>query len=118
MREAQKMMQDPNFQAQMKKMLSQGGMQQALQQTKQDLSDPKKAKELEEKARKAVEEGEKELAKLEEQKKKGLRVEKGGEDKEEDADKTLEVDNDSKPPAALKTEEEDDMPDIPVLSLN
>ena len=119
MREAQKMMQDPAFQAQMDKLMSQQGMKQALKKTKKDMADPKKVAELEAKARKAVEEGEKELEKLSKNQKalqKKLEV-KDADRKEgaeaEDSEKSSG--EDSKPAA---TGEQDDMPDIPALNLN
>eukprot|EP00977_Amphora_coffeiformis_P029941 scaffold43636_cov199-Amphora_coffeaeformis.AAC.1 len=59
MREAQKMMQDPAFQAYMKQMMAAPQFQQAIQKTKQDMQDPEKLKEMEEKAKQAIQEGSK-----------------------------------------------------------
>lgn len=119
MREAQKMMNDPAFQASMEKLMSQQGMQQALKKTKKQLSDPKKAAELEVKAKKAIAEGEKELEKLYEQKK-ALEPEPTINDAEPKVDA---ADSDPKQSSdeALKasaTAEQHDMPDIPALNLN
>jgi hypothetical protein len=61
MKEAQSMMEDPNFQANMKKMMQGQGFQEAMTQTNTDLQDPVKLKAMEEKAEKAIAEGNIEL---------------------------------------------------------
>lgn len=120
MREAQKMMQDPAFQAHMKKLMSQQGMQQALQKTQTEMADPKKVAELEAKAKKAIADGEKELAKLDRDKD-ALREKDGKKydekKKEGDEQKPLQKSEEDAKPATV-TEDQDDMPDIPALNLN
>lgn len=115
MREAQKMMQDPSFQAYMKQMMEGQQMQQAIKQTKQTLADPKKMQELEEKTLKAVAEGEKELAELEKKK-------ASAPEKTDVADSGYEC---VKAESSEKDEGNDandavleDIPDIPALNLN
>ena len=115
MREAQKLMKDPAFQAQCRKMMQGGAFQNAMQQTKQDMKDPEKVKAMEEKTKKAIEEGEKELA--------ALRAAK--EAKGDGVD-----DDDAKPEASGKQQKEnatatdeapddiDEMPDMPSLQIN
>jgi transglutaminase/protease-like cytokinesis protein 3 len=61
MKEAQSMMEDPNFQANMKKMMQGQGFQEAMTQTNTDLQDPVKLKAMEKKAEKAIAEGNIEL---------------------------------------------------------
>lgn len=107
MREAQKMMQDPSFQAYMKQMMEGQQMQQAIKQTKQTLTDPNKMKELEEKTMKAVAEGEKELAEL--QKKKAAVIQEPESEKKNSSGK----DSISKNDDVLE-----DIPDIPAFNLN
>lgn len=126
MREAQKMMQDPAFQAHMDKMMQNAGFQQAMNKTKDALSDPETAKQMEEKAQKAVEEGNALLEKRQrvienlrkaqaeqEAKEKAEAAKKAGEESEEE---TTNKEEEDKKPAA--EEEEDDIPDIPALNLN
>jgi hypothetical protein len=72
MKEAQSMMEDPNFQANMKQMMSGQGFQEAMSQTNTDLQDPVKLKAMEEKAEKAIAEGNVELEEQEKQRR--LRV--------------------------------------------
>jgi len=95
MREAQKMMQDPAFQAQMKQMMA-GNLGQAMQQTKQAMQDPAKVKEMEEKAQAAITEGNKELERLEKE-----RQEKG-----------------DQKPTAKGDDDDDEVPKVPSLNLN
>lgn len=66
MREAQKMMQDPQFQEYMKKITSSAKFQGAMKKTKDTYADPEKKKEMEEMVKQKLEEGEKELKKAEE----------------------------------------------------
>lgn len=119
MREAQKMMEDPAFQSHMDKLMGQKGMKQALKKTKKQMSDPKKAAELEAKAKMAIAEGEKELDKLSEQKK-ASESKPGANDAErkesaagDDPKQSSDVDLKS-----TATAEQDKMPDIPALNLN
>ena len=114
MREAQKMMNDPAFQAQMKKVTESQQFKQHMQAQQEMLKDPEKVKELEKKMQEKLKEGnvlleetQKELAE-----KKG----KDGEDDKKEGAKTEDEGEDKKP--AAKTEEEDEMPDIPNLNLN
>lgn len=72
MKEAQSMMEDPSFKANMKKMMSGQGFQEAMSQTNTDLQDPEKLKAMEEKAEKAIAEGNVELEEQEKQRR--LRV--------------------------------------------
>lgn len=65
MKEAQKLQQDPNFQRHMEQMMKQSQFQTAIAQTKENMKDPKKALEMEEEAKKAIEEGNKELEEYE-----------------------------------------------------
>ena len=66
MREAQKMMQDPNFQAYMKQIMQSNAFQGAMKKTKESMDDPEKRKEMEEMVKQKLEAGEKELKKAEE----------------------------------------------------
>ena len=119
MREAQKMMNDPAFQSSMEKLMAQQGMQQALKKTKKQMSDPKKAAELEAKAKKAIAEGEKELEKLNEQKNASEQKPKANDAEPKGGavgdDSKQSSDDDLKPTA---TPEQDEMPDMPALNLN
>ena len=56
MREAQKLMNDPQFQAQMKKMTESEGFKQHMKKSQDVMKDPEKLKELEEKMSKQLEE--------------------------------------------------------------
>jgi cobalamin biosynthesis protein CobT len=115
MREAQQMMQDPAFQAQMKKMMGSNGFQKAMTKTKKEMQDPEKVKDMEKKAKQAIEEGNEELEKLEKIRKEQAEKaaleskDKGPEEKADGDDRT-----DDKPAAT----EEDEVPDIPSLNLN
>lgn len=91
MREAQKMMQSPEFQQQMKKMAEHPSFKQAMTQTQTLMKDPKKVKEIEAQMKKAVQDGEKALEDA--QKKSGDEGEKeAAAPKEEESDE-LEVPN-------------------------
>lgn len=72
MKEAQAMMEDPNFQKNMKQMMQGQGFQDAMSQTNSDLQDPARLKAMEEKAEKAIAEGNVELEEQEKQRR--LRV--------------------------------------------
>ena len=110
MREAQKMMQDPAFQAQMKKMTQKPAFQAHMKQSQEMLKDPEKVKELEQKMQERLKEGN-EL--LEKAKKSGVTNE--GDDKHE----TEQVGGaDTKKDAKIDDKDQDEMPDIPTLSLN
>ena len=60
MREAQKMMNDPAFQAQMKKLTESEGFKQHMQASQDMMKDPKKMKEIEAKMQERLEEEKKE----------------------------------------------------------
>jgi hypothetical protein len=72
MKQAQSMMADPNFKANMAKMMNQQGFQDAMSQTNTDLQDPVKLKAMEAKAEQAIAEGNVELEEQEKQRR--LRV--------------------------------------------
>jgi hypothetical protein len=105
------MMQDPAFQAQMNKVMTAPAFKQHTQKFNAQLKDPKKAKRLELKAKKAIEEGNK----LMEEQEKALQAlhneiqgnESQGDEKEPAA-----------PEEAAAPAEEDDIPDIPALQIN
>ena len=105
MREAQKMMQDPAFQAHMDKVMKSSNFKQAMKKTEEHLKDPKKAKELEEKTKAAIQEGNKLL----DEREKALKEATG-----EDGDKKTDEKEDKK----VAAEEIDDVPDIPSLNIN
>ncbi|GKY91062.1 hypothetical protein MPSEU_000724300 [Mayamaea pseudoterrestris] len=92
-REAQKLMKDPAFQAQMRTMMQAPQFQQAMQKTQDAMKDPEKLKELEEKAKQALEEGNKKLSEIE---------------------SARTQDGDQKPAA----DGSDDIEDVPNLGLN
>ena len=110
MREAQKLMQDPAFQAQMKKMTENPQFKAHMEKTKEVLKDPKKVKEMEAKMKVALEEGNKTLEEVEKK-----RAELKGKDGEEGA---KEEGDEDKKQAAKTEDDEDDIPDIPSLNLN
>jgi hypothetical protein len=111
MKEAQQMMNDPAFQAQMKKMSESQGFQQHMKASQDMLKDPEKVKELESKMQEKLEEGNKLLEKAKTEEATG---EKGGEEAVEEA-----AEGDKKEAAAVKKDDvEDEMPDIPSLNLN
>lgn len=112
-REAQKMMQDPQFQAYMRQMMAQPQFKTAMTQTKEAMKDPEKLKEMEEKAKAAIDEGNKALEEMEAKKKEG----KTEETEKEDAKKEGDKEEDDQKEAA-KEDEVDDMPDIPQLNIN
>lgn len=69
MREAQKMMQDPAFQAHMKKISESAQFQQSIKRTKEVMKDPKKMQEMQKNVEKRVAEGQKQLEELEKKEK-------------------------------------------------
>jgi hypothetical protein len=97
MREAQKMMQSPEFQAHMKKMTENPNFQKAMQGTKELMKDPNKVAEMEAKVKAALADGEKKLAELEAAAKKEVGAAEGGEGEKkpaaEDESDELEVPN-------------------------
>ena len=105
MREAQKLMQDPSFQAQMKQMTENPQFKEHMKKTQDVLKDPKKVKEMEDKMKAALEEGNKTLEEVEKQRKKL----DGNDDKPA---------TDDKQEATKKVDDEDDIPDIPSLNIN
>lgn len=124
MREAQKMMQDPQFQAYMKSVTQNAAFKGAMKKTNDTLKDPKKRKEVEEKMKKRMEEGEQELENI----KKEL-----GEDATDDdvmkalADKRAtegdkkKVADDTKKAAKGEADDDegvDDVPDMGSINLN
>lgn len=108
------MMNDPAFQAQMKKLTESEGFKQHMQASQDMMKDPEKMKEIESKMQGRLKEGNEMLAKYKEQEKEYLEKEKtkkeAGEGDEEDGDKKVA--------AKEETTEADDMPDIPSLNLN
>jgi hypothetical protein len=107
MREAQKMMKDPAFQKYMNQMMAAPQFKTAMKSTKEALNDPEKVKELEEKAKAAIELGNQELEEL-----------KAAKEGDDDEKKPAAVAKDDAKPAAEEEEEVDDMPEIPKLNLN
>jgi hypothetical protein len=137
MREAQKMMQDPSFQAHMQQLMQGQPMQQALQQTKETMADPKKLHEFEEKAKRAIADGEKELQELEMEKASKGKEQRVEDSSNEDHNEKTSVSNKSAGTAIAVTTsvnapnnhthnnvDDDDavllenIPDIPALNLN
>ncbi|KAG7370131.1 hypothetical protein IV203_027877 [Nitzschia inconspicua] len=116
MREAQKMMNDPAFQAQMKKVTESPAFKQHMQAQQEILKDPKKVKELEKKMQEKLKEGNELLEKTKAERDAKERVKKDDEN-ENDVKSNQTEDEEEKKPAA-KTEDEDEMPDIPNLNLN
>jgi predicted phage gp36 major capsid-like protein len=112
MREAQKMMNDPAFQAQMKKMTDSEGFKEHMDASSDMMKDPEKVKEIEAKMQERLVEGNVMLEKFKEQERKHLENEK----------KAGEEDGDKKQAAAKEDEdtaaEADEMPDVPSLNLN
>lgn len=117
MREAQKMMNDPAFQEQMKKVTESQGFKQHMSAQQEMLKDPKKVKELEKKMQEKLKEGNEllEQTKAERDAKEGVKTDDDKKQPTND-DKKAEEDADKKP--AAKAEDEDEMPDIPNLNLN
>ena len=96
MREAQAMMQSPEFQAHMRKMTENPNFKKAMQGTQELMKDPKKAAEMEAKVKAALADGEKKLTEL------------------EAARKTAAENGEDAKPAV---EEEDDL-EVPNLNIN
>jgi predicted phage gp36 major capsid-like protein len=110
MREAQKMMEDPEFKKQMKQMTANPAFKDHMQKTQEVLKDPEKVKEMEDKMQKALKEGEEALTKAQAE-----RDAKG--DKIEDGDKKEAAEEDGDKKEAAK-DDEDEIPDMPSLNLN
>jgi hypothetical protein len=114
MKEAQSMMEDPNFQANMKQMMSGQGFQDAMSQTNTDLQDPEKLKAMEVKAEKAIAEGNVELEEQEKQRR--LRVTAAVEKATKERAEAEAQGNDDKKQAAVEEanadveKKEDDVP--------
>lgn len=119
MREAQKMMNDPAFQAQMDKVTETPAFKAHMQKQQEVLKDPKKAKELEAKMQEKLKEGNDLLEKAKKAQGRKAGDEGAGDDKK-DGDDEKQEDGDKKLAAAEPetTADEDDMPDIPNLNLN
>jgi hypothetical protein len=101
MREAQAMMQSPEFQAHMKKITANPNFKKAMQSTQQMMQDPQKAKEMEEKVKAAIADGETKLAQLEASRKEAEGA---------DASNEKETKQDG-------AKDDDDL-EVPVLSIN
>ena len=116
MAEAQKMMNDPKFQEQMKKVTESAGFKDHMKAQADAMKDPKKLKEMEEQMKKRVAEGNDQLGKYQEMQKKKMAElkEKEGKSEGDDDDKKEAASEDDKKEEAAG----DDMPDIPNLSLN
>lgn len=84
MKAAQQMMQDPSFQANMKKMAETSQFQQSIKRTKDVMNDPKKMEEMQKKMESKLEEGTKQLEELE---KKEAALKEKGEGEEADDEK-------------------------------
>jgi hypothetical protein len=125
MAEAQKMMNDPAFQAHMNKVMESQAFKAHMQQQQAMLKDPKKVKELEAKMQEKLKEGNELLEEAQAARAK-LLAEKGESANAAAADDKMESKGDKKEEsdekqAATETEtpaEEDEMPDIPNLNLN
>ena len=109
MGEAQKMMNDPAFQAQMKKLTESQGFKQHMEASQEMMKDPEKMKEIEAKMQDRLKEGNEMLSKYKEQEKE--KSKKENEEGEEDGDKKVAAKEE-------ETEEGEDIPDIPSLNLN
>ena len=124
MAEAQKMMQDPKFQEQMKKVTESQAFKTHMKAQGEAMKDPKKLATMEKAMKEKLAAGNEQLEKAKamraeaEAKKK---AEEGGDDDDkkeaakEDDDKK---EDDKKEEAPKEKDGEDDMPDIPNLSLN
>jgi phage terminase large subunit GpA-like protein len=120
MKEAQEMMADPNFQNNMKQMMQGQGFQEAMSQTNTDLQDPVKLKAMEEKAEKAIEEGNKELEEQERLRRLQVTaaVAKAQKERKEaeaaSGEASTEAEEDKKQAADDKTKEDD----VPAFQMN
>jgi hypothetical protein len=133
MREAQRMMQDPNFQLYMKQVISQQKMQQAIQTTKETIADRQKLQQLEMKTKLAIKDGEKKLKEIEKQQlQNDTKTETTNGDTingSSNADSiTVHNNNDELKPSVVSSNgmisetvllsDDDDIPTMPVLNLN
>ena len=114
MAEAQKMMQDPKFQEQMKKVTETSGFKQHMQAQTDAMKDPKKMEEMEKQMKTRLTEGNEALEKAKEMRQKATEEAK----KKAGEDETKPAAEDDKKEEAEKEEAAEDMPDIPNLSLN
>jgi hypothetical protein len=135
MKEAQKMMADPAFQAHCQKLMAGPQFQQAMTQLKGDLTDPAKVKALEEKTKTAIQKGQAELEQLQKEVEEAAtskspsattssslvkKVDEGSDDKKKAEE---QEDDDAKASAKVETDNDaipeiPDMPDIPSLNIN
>jgi len=115
MAEAQKMMKDPDFQAQMKKVTDSQGFKTHTKAQQEAMKDPKKMKEMEETMQKRLKEGNQMLEKGKEALEAKKKEEEGTDD---DKKKVLNDDEDKKEAAVETQSDQEDIPDIPSLSLN
>jgi hypothetical protein len=116
MREAQEMMNDPSFQAQMKKITESSVFKQHMEAQQELLKDPRNVKELEKTMQKKLKEGNELLERTKAER--DAQKEAFG-DKEEAVKTCDEAEGEAeKKPASKKEEQEDSLPDIPNLNLN
>jgi hypothetical protein len=112
MREAQKMMNDPTFQAHMKKITESPVFKQRMQAQQEILKDPKKVMELERKMQEKLKEGKEMLEKTKaERDAQELATDSGNQ-------KVVEAEEKGEKQPACKTGDEVNMPDILNLNLN
>lgn len=116
-REAQKMMADPNFQTQMKQMMEQNNFQQALEQTKESMADPEKLKEMEAKAAAALSEGNAALEEYEAARRKRI-TEQVALAKQKQAEEEAAAATDDSTAGKTETDGVDDGVEMPVFNLN
>ena len=116
MAEAQKMMNDPKFQEQMKKVTESQGFKTHMKAQQEALKDPKKLEEMEKKMREKLKEGNDQLEKAKAMRAKAEAEKKKSEGSEGEEDDKKEAADDDKKEASEESTE--DMPDIPNLSLN
>ena len=118
MAEAQKMMADPKFQEQMKKVTENAGFKAHMKAQAEAMKDPKKMAEMEKKMKLKLKEGNDALeqAKAARAKAEAEAKKKAGEGEAADDDKKEAAAEDDKKEEADASKE--DMPDIPNLSLN
>lgn len=111
------MMQDPAFQAYVDKVTKSAAFQQSMSKAQEAMKDPEKVKEMEEKAAQAIKDGNKQLEELEQQKKEAPKEKAENKDDadQKSTENVTETEEEGKPPAV---DDEDDIPDIPTLSLN
>ena len=120
MAEAQKMMNDPKFQEQMKKVTESQNFKTHMKTQQDALKDPKKLEEMTKKMQEKINVGNAQLEQAKAVRAKAeAEAKKKGDDDDDDKkeeDKKEAAEEEDKKEAATTTE--DDMPDIPNLSLN